>query len=433
MLMATIFESENVILVDTFEGISSIDVSAGGSCGNQLSEVSSVFNYIDISKENSKTFKSYATADNNGKRIKSSSIKVYGRSNGEFPNLNLNELNVIKDQIQTQYNALAGGIEPAPLSSRLASEIAGRIGFYYNSSDIKLRVEKGAAEEMDKTVWNDKAFSPIMEKFFNLRFPIKEYYIQGKKESYTPTFNATIAPGIRSFSDITSKYNIKIKLTNGEELNFCKSALISVNRNISFGMRYKDLTSTSILPDTSYANWGNKMQDLYNTHELNLANQIYNYVLNPGIINSIIEASIPQESYIRLEPSSNKYGWFSARARYTLGNSFADNWEQLLLPDGIGVSGPTIAEIRAALGNLFQTFLQPTATSNQSAAETVRQQNRNTLGTPSVTDTTNLQLNTQNPVVTPQPVDPGVTGGTGNSQGGGTYQQGGGAMNEQAL
>lgn len=426
--MATILESENVVLVDTFEGVSSIDVSGGNACGGASSSVSTVFNYLDYSKPNSKSFKSYATANNNGRRINPSSIKIYGRSSGEFASFSLAELSSIASQIKKIYQDNVAGIEPAPLSDRLATEMAGRIGSYVNSSDVKLRVEKAAAAEMDNTVWNDAAFSPIMYDFINLVKPVKEYYINGKKEPYTPTFNATIAPGITTFNDITSKYNIKIKLTDGTELNFCKSALISVNKYISFGMRYSNLTDPSILPNNAYGNWGNNMQNLYNTHQLNLVNQIHNYFLDPGIVNSIIEAQIGEQAYIRLEPSPNKYGWFFAQAHYTLGNEFAGNWQKIVEPDGLGVSLPTIAEIGAGLGNLFQILI-PRATSNQSAAETLRQQNASTLGTPSVTETTNLQLNTENPTTTVQPVNPGITGGTANSQGGGTYNQGGGALN----
>lgn len=428
--MATIFESENVVLVDTSEGISSIDVSASSSCGGSpSSSVSAIFDYIDISKENSKTFRSYAKADNNGKRIYPASIKIYARSNGEFANLTLNELSTIQNQIQVQYNALAGGIEPAPLSSRLAEEIAGRIGFYYNSSDVKLRVEKAAAAEMDVSVWNDASFSPIMEKFINLRFPIKEYYIQGRKESYTPTFNATIAPSITSFNDINNKYNINIKLTNGEELEFCKSALVSVNKNISFGMRYNDLTSTSILPDTPYANWGDNVENLMNANSLSIANQIYNQLINPDIANSIIEAQNPGQAYVRIQRSPDKYNLYNGTMIYNLGNGFSNNWEALL-PDSIIISPPEPNAILNAV-NQYKDLQEARARANQQAAEIVRQQNRNTLGTPSVTPTTNLQLNPQNPVITPQPVDPDITGGTSNSigtggppDGGGSYTQG---------
>lgn len=427
-MAATIIESENVVLVDTAEGIKSIDaVAGGGSCNNgPSSSCSAVFDYIDISKKNKKTFKSYAKADNNGKRISPGSIKIYCRSLGEFPNLTLNDLTSIQSALQSMYPSKAGGIEPAPLSSRLAQEIAGRIGFYYNSSDIKLRVEQGAATEMDTSVWNDKSFSPIMEKFINLRFPIKEYYIQNKKESYEPTFNATISPGITSFNDINNKYNIKITLTDGEVLQYCKSALVSVNRDHSFGMRYNDLTSTSILPNTPYANWGDNVENLMNDNSLSIANQIYNQLIDPGIVSSIIEAQNPGQAYVRIQRSSDKYNLYNGTMVYNLGGSFSDNWEALL-PDSIIISPPEPNAILHVV-NQYAELQEARARANQQAAEAIRQANRNTLGTPSVTSTTNLQLNTKDPVLTPKPVNPDITAGTANGQGTGTNPNGGGAI-----
>ena len=418
--MDGVYETTNTATVDLSKVKKVTNFGGGNACGGFV-EFNAPQGTIAVSKPNTKALKAWATAPKKGNLpgIDTSKTKVYLRKNAsDIPQWT-------PEAAATLGPALAALWKPpegmTPLKSSLANEAGQGLSLLFSNGDIKLRVEKAAAKNIDINGTSDKNGAKEFYKFISFQRPVS-YYRNKTPVSWTPDISATVSPSYwGSWNDESGKIQFEI---DGE--NFCKSSLMLINPYADFGYWYNSVVGAGDVPevdlDDLQAKWNS-----FRSAKLEPFTEFVVGSLNNNIPLSTVFRAASNGVSVEYQADFDvrSYGNFSCT--YILGNPFGSNAiVSPLLPDGITIGLPVGAIGNAGAGvirpiiNNFLTQMAGGAGSTGDVFQAGIDGVRNTVITPIVNAVTNILLDTSpgSSTDTLQETRPGLNGpGTQNNMG----------------
>lgn len=421
-----IYESEKVVLVD-LEDVQSAtftpNCSACGNGGESFLRKMEGLSYINISENNGASFKSWAKAQFSNNRIVPGTVKVYPcRPSDKPPVFIPNTLTEVQEDIVKFYNAFRS--TDTALDANLAEQMALTIKEYYATGDIKKKSEEAMYEDFPTKIYQSKAFGPILEKWVNFRFNANDYRSTpetGTNITYSPNVNIICRPYIAMCPD-GSNSTITIVKKDGTTEEYCKSALIVINRSTDFGYRINSIATMGDLETTSYSNWSNYLSANSSAYQQGILTRAQ-AALNSPLPNQVVQYAPAGTSgngpIFRFRLSNSKSNLFSIQVAIPIGSGpeFGQNW--FYTPQttfAVSVDGIF------TMYNQYQNYLAE----KRQAAEAQRAANNTAITTPNpgvTTPPTPIQYDPTAPAVTPPttPVNPIITDPVNNAIGDGTF------------